>query len=242
MIFEGELIIPGQMVRRILYGYRDDLRLSERWWHRLLFVVCVIGMIVVAWTSLAIVADIESNAAQTVEVKDTYVDYVKRNATDDRPIILISAYVGVTDFEGFATTSHCDTPREKEKPLYTFTEGADSSFCTKPELVSQAIAEVKRLFGTDAKVSTGELLGSSLNKERGVICITDNRFPDCDLESIKTTHIVKNQINGAAKARVLGWTLLAVTLASLSVANLYHRVFLYVIFGRRKKLDLPSAA
>lgn len=221
------------MARRILYGYRDDLNLSERWWHRLLFVLATIVVLLVAGITFVTYLDGAVAAAKTVETKDTYIDFVKRNAKDTQEIWSISLFAS-------GETTHCVTPTDDDTLIRSYTDGAENSFCTKPEFVNDLLAQTIRIYGEKADVSQNSLLESDMNRNHGVVCVISAKFPDCAIESIKTTQIVDHPISDFARGEIAGATTMSIIMSALFIANIYHRVFLYIIFGKRK--PIPAQA
>ena len=134
------------MVRRVLYGYRDDLNLGERWWHRPFFVLldryC---------DDRLDLRRRRAHAAKTVKVRDTHVDAMRLNARPALPILQSSVYV-----DGYDFTAECSTPTEPEKQIFFSTPGANKSFCTKREFAQPAVV---KQFNTTARTKTSPSWG-----------------------------------------------------------------------------------
>lgn len=222
--------------RRILYGYRDDLTLADRWWHRALFVLAIVVAIAVGGALSLVSSNGEVAAARTVEIQHTYFDFVKKSTTKDSPIFLISAYAE----SSYGNTVQCGTPRDADVSVNSFTSGADESFCAKSEFVYPALAEAVRIYGDKANVTRDGLLSSVWNQNYGVVCVISSSFPDCDLASLNTKTIVDHPISGVAWLRVFAWGVWASLVTLLIAANLYHRILLYVVFGKRRIAKSPQ--
>ncbi len=217
-------------IARILFGYRDDLNLPKRWWHRLLVVFTAAAALVVSGVAWAIVSQSETNAAQTVEVIETYLDFVKRGADQRTPILPVSTFAAYA----YGVSTYCNTPRNAKESISAYTPGGESSFCTKPELADAAVVEASRISGDKAKLTVDLLLTSTMRTQFGVVCVVSSQFPDCGLETIASDKIVANPLSSQAWLRIASFAFGGVFIFLVASLNFYHRIILYVVFGRRQ--------
>lgn len=178
--------------RRILYGYRDDLKLADRWWHRLFFVVGIAATLAVGVVVFMLESDQQKTAARKLEDKDNYLEFVKRNANLNTPIFLISTFL-----EGYSTSGYCVSKQDPNKFLSSYTSGADRSFCTKKEFVDDAVAEGVKLYsGRQPKITL-------ISVDYGLVCIVSAQFPDCDLTTITSQESALQMACSSRKLAIL---------------------------------------
>src|SRR5688500_16705977 len=79
---------------RMLFGFRDDVDLNQRWWHRLAKVAFVLVMCGwTLWFAFAIPADLPSGPGNS-RIVETLADYIKMRPDDSDPVASFSRKYG----------------------------------------------------------------------------------------------------------------------------------------------------
>ena len=220
---------------RVVVGYRDDLNLPGRWWHRLLRVVTVLIALVIAAPSYFITE--ESLRSGRVRYEN-----VKFNAFMKDSIAQKDQVIELADMVAAGDTASCGQGGQVHT-LYDFQEFVKNTFCVALDNREVVISTVRRKHPDEYRDLTDDQVYLKVTEgepPKGQYACYEGPGLPCSLDRIALTNRVQDPLVSADYAMLLaatiGWPLLALTV----FAALYHRVVLWVAFGSRR--TTPSAA
>ncbi len=75
-------------VFRILFGFRTDIDLNQRWWHRLAKVAYVLGLVALGFWAAGIGVDFPDgdNNIDNIRIVETLADFTKAHPSDGDPV------------------------------------------------------------------------------------------------------------------------------------------------------------
>jgi hypothetical protein len=219
-------------LRRILVGYRDDLELSSRWWHRLLKVLFVISAVVCVFGGIILAAAIEP--VKTIVPNVTYTDldsYIKHASKDVANLI-----PGFLALEG--SLGRLDAQNDRIDFLFT-SDLTNNRFCNRDAY--RHIDALLTFVNKDAeagKAQTIEGLKTELT-QRGIIegegmCLILAAGKDLPDDKYIISYKIRRSAQLSAFSKWLSIGVLATALWWLLMSNLYYRGFVYIVCGRRK--------
>jgi hypothetical protein len=215
---------------RILFGFRPDLGLDQRWWHRLAKVVYVLGLVAFGfWGAGLPVSDYfpaDDDNVDNIRIVESIADFTKARPEDGDPVDSF--------FRKYRNTSG---KREADGTVtLVFYEG--SMYCAVSpydhlHTLSQYMRPKQDRQNTEADALA--LLRNLNVAERdpaGYSCISfDPKLPPpTEIFGWEYTLRAK-MIGNAEKYALLG---LAWGILSLVVLNLYYRGFVYIVCGPRR--------
>lgn len=216
---------------RFLFGFRTDIDLNQRWWHRLLKVVFSLG--VIGLYGIVVVAIRQDEPANKDNV-DIVEDLQAYNTKHPELRSTLSS------FQGLGNVGRVDPSGE----ISSFYISPYELFCSGN--MAASTREFRDFIRTvDSDYNYTEDQAEAFIKERKMddgkpYCLgrTNANFPD-------QKDIVIYEMNQAATvrswAKSAGVSTLAMGVLSLLVLNLYYRGMVYIICGPRKK-SVPEAA
>lgn len=218
---------------RILVGYRDDLNLSTRWWHRLLVVLGVLGLLVFGgFTGLLFRSDRYEPQVSDVRIIDNLRTFTKR-AKRDVPNT-------IPDF--LALPGELGGIKDGRKVIYVGWYSLEKSVCSA-DLSANVVKVTELINSHGGKTTKVSELTDFLAKEEEQRKPTDEKRY-CILNSdigVMSDEIIKYELT--TRAELKGWmrVVLLTTATVLGVmfvtANVYYRGLVYVICGPRKKRE-----
>lgn len=219
---------------RILFGYRDDLNLAGRWWHRLLAVVFVCGMLVVAILAVSALlnrpyfpnkADITTIAALRQLTKEAPVEI-----PNTIPIFLrIDGELGALEEDG----------RLHPVDEWALLKGVCSANLMQHlDVLAEAMSGPRPVSTEVTQAMAGEFLTKTdSNLKPG----EERRYCYYDAEAVPfaLSDILKYRRTWKAYARQYGRVALntagILTALAWLLSTLYYRGLVYVVCGGRKK-------
>lgn len=223
-------------VLRLVLGFRPDLSLLEKWWHRLAKVALVLLLVAVG----AVTAPITYSAFEpelvlaNIEILTTQRAFM--DAADKREFNVTPQFLASPGSLG---------ARRGDRVEWLYSGDVSKRTCT-PDVYAHMTEVVDLLNSTPSSLpyqtvdSATELLGDAGVDVGESACLTpeDVTLPDPD-------NILKYRFKTATTAvriaKATGITSAIMLALWVLVANLYYRGLVYVICGSRKKSDLSQA-
>jgi hypothetical protein len=213
---------------RWIFGFRDDLDLSQRWWHRLVKVAYILNISVWAlWFGFTIPADLPSGSGN-MRIVETLSEYVIANPNDGDPVASFSKKYGYRSGK-----------READGSV-SFAFFETSLYCAvRPYEHLSALAAYLRPTGQGRPTEEDALkVLQTLNIERsisaeGYTCVEINNETPHPKQIVGWEHTLRAQIIG--NIQKYGVLLVVISVLSLIAMNLYYRGLVYVICGPRPK-------
>ena len=221
---------------RILIGYRDDLDLSTRWWHRLLVVLGVLGLLVFGGvTGLLFSSDRYEPQVSDVRIIDNLRAFTKR-AKRDVPNT-------IPDF--LALPGELGGIKDGRKVVFVSGYSLEKSVCSA-DLSANAVKVTELINSHSGKSTKVSELTDFLAKEEEQRKPTDEKRY-CILNGdigMMSDEIIKYELTTLAEFK--GWTrvVLLTTATVLSLifvtTNVYYRGLVYVICGPRTRRETEA--
>jgi hypothetical protein len=216
---------------RILIGYRQDLDLPSRWWHRLLKVISVIGVLTTAAVTFFVISSAYYYPrAEHVDVLMSLRD-MTRTAPRDRANT-ISTFLGSQGELGALRNGEIVFVSE-----YSLAKGVCSSdLAGNAEAVAQ---DLNKGVGSDGLYSASGIL-SLIDRETNLNPASEKRYCiyDGDAVPFMSNEIVKYRWTWKASVQHYGWAALQTSIAMVIVTmiglNLYYRGLVYIVCGPRQ--------
>lgn len=205
-----------------LLGKREGL--SEKWWHRFLKVVYFLSLAVVFLIAFAIASNSVTPTNGNTTVINNLRDFA---ASSDNSIV--NTVPGFLEINGELGCYHPET----NKITYASEYFIEKSFCSY-DIVSRADDAVsfynKEYPG--ANYTRNDLFEKIFNKDTEKRYCLINKDVDC-----QSKNIVKYNKTALFYAEAGLYSLLTVLIWGLFWMLFYNRVFLYIIYGSKKKLN-----
>jgi len=204
------------------FGIREGL--DTKWWHRLLKVLFFFSLVLIFTVSLAIsISTITPNKRNTIIINNLK-DFT---ASSNYDIVNTIPFFLKTDGEIGCYNS------ETKKISYASEYFLQKSFCSF-DIINRA-DDVVNLFNKEnpgANYTRSDLFNKVLNKDTEKRYCLINKDVDC-----LSKNIVKYRKTSLFYIEAMTYSLVVVSLLGLLLIFLYNRVFLYIIFGHKKKTD-----
>lgn len=226
------------ILAKMLLGYRDDLDLASRWWHRLMKVVGIIAVILVGGFVFVLLSSSpyypkESEIERIVSLRE-----MTQKAPSDL-VNTIPVFLGIEGELGALKDGRINFVSE-----YSLGKGVCSA-----DLAANADAVAAEL--NEAAIPGGNYSAHDIRSmmERDAKELKpgeDKRYCIYDGEAVPfmSSEIIKYKRTWKATARQYGsasiWTLAWMAAFSLIALNLYYRGVIYIAFGKRR-LAVPPA-
>ncbi len=222
-------------VDRVLFGYRDDVDLSQRWWHRLAKVVYICLMVLAALFAVTALFD----TAPEPSIRNTrftgVLSEVLKKADPSVPNV-VPAFMLLPGKLGLL--------RDNGAIEYVSEMGVEETWCTPDAIrhlqaTTQFLQTRGRGIPTTATVLDGIKRVSQESSPR--LC-----WPGAYLTQGSWDRVVKYEFlptaarnaMGRFALQALGWMFIA----HIVIANLYHRGFVYIVCGPRKKVGSAATS
>lgn len=206
---------------RIMFGYRDDLDLATRWWHRLLKVTSVLGALCLTGFVFLVLRSPVPITAADVTVLANVRDYTKAH-----PELITT----VPAFEALGRVAR----RTKEQRIIPYFIPYDSLYCNA-DLESHADEVANFMTRTSGTTFSTEGARAFLRSDgtKGV-CVGKGGPDDPDLGDVLA---VKATVSATVRTAAILFVEVfgGVLILSGIVVNLYYRGLVYIICGPRKK-------
>jgi hypothetical protein len=236
---------------RILIGWRDDIELDKRWWHRLAKVICVLALLLVAGLIYLIAADRSiAPTPDNIEIRHELIQFLEtdwfvQNAGND-----------VNTFELFEKNARYPlgiirrTEGTVLPPSKTFSSDTEQLYCS-----NKADIKAGGFRASDDSVVKNEKGEWTLDSTKGLVWRPIQNRPGEARDSLMWCYALAGTDNYTAKdvvayelkrsAKALyhigaaGSAVGIAVLAWLAFGNLYYRAVVFVICGPRKKSPAP---
>lgn len=218
---------------RILVGYRDDVILSEHWWHRLFTVAGVLLMaaaaLIIATTLFARIQPTEFNIRVITTLKDVTERLPRGSSINSVPLFLKeNGNTGVRNYDHTISVLADDTiskltcTRENDNI-------ADSTQKSPPrETMRASISDITAVFIPNDSSSGFEHQYCAMP--------TSTYTPFALIRLSNAAQVIKWRYRPTVFCEVLLDTSCAITLLLMVAMNIYYRGLIYIMFGRRRYL------
>jgi hypothetical protein len=210
---------------RILVGYRDDLDLASRWWHRLLKVTVILLLIAAGTLAFGVILNDSPptifNTRIVANLKDFTEKLPPRSTTNAIPAFLkITGQLGIVRYDNTI-----------EPMLETeLVKGECSRRVEIPTKASQLIS-----LDPNARL---EVISSSIPNEPGGDPLKSYcSIPPKYAGNVVATQIVKWRYLPSVLSTAFFQAVVLTALLMVIMLNLYYRGVVYVIFGKRRKIE-----
>lgn len=214
----------------LLVGYREDLQLERRWWHRLFKVIFVLTIAVFGLLAGALAHSLFSpeRVVDNTGTLITLEQFLNSSPQDVANVV-----------PGFLALPGTLAERNGDNLDWLYTGDVEQMFCTPDSKRHRKAAEEWMQSG-NSDPWAGFETGLNLEQLSGPTCIAK-----ADLKVPTRTNIVKYQFSMSVLSAQWAKTLVAALISSvglaLTLAALYYRGFIYIVCGPRKPKSEVSA-
>ena len=220
-------------VGRVLFGFRDDIDLNQRWWHRLAKVAFVLSLIAMFLWFLQIEPEYPQGPGN-IRIIESLAEYTKARPDDGDTVDSFTRKYGYRSGK-----------REPDGSI-SFALFETSLYCAVNPY--KHLRDLARYLQPTADGISGDLealrllkkLGVKESEPEGYTCIVPNAdtVTPSPREIVGWEHTLRAKVIG--QAQKYGIMLLVDAVLTVIVLNMYYRGFVYIVAGPRRKPEASA--
>jgi hypothetical protein len=212
-------------VLRVVVGYRDDLNLPSRWWHRLFFVLTALSLASIFILSVSVLHQRPTAVRSNVIILADLQSYTSAHPTERNTFV---SFAALTGFDGVIKDAD-DTIEDRWFVLYENNVLCNADF---RNIVPEMTAWFKTHTFDGGNVTEDSVRKALGDKDTG-FCLFDKPTDWPAMSQIIKYRFPKRLLLKAWAQAVLYATALAFG-TYVFLGNLYYRGLIYIIFGKRQ--------